>query len=402
MTVKQFKTLLKNQLTELNASLSQYLEKNPSLTYPAAYFCSDAFSTENIDETAKYMLKHIKENANGNFYFDTSQLFFIIEKHGLELNNTERIRKFKENMLSHLQDPDPETREKALYSLRKIRANDPNVSLTILQVALRDTDSNVRNSAIIALDPIKPVDSKILSEISQTLRNTDKNVRSMALQALSKNYPTDPKIHSDISLALRNTDKNVRLMALEALSRFKPTDPKIHLEILQSALHDLNNKNRIITLESLRKIKSSHPEVGKGLLQIAIHHNTDLKERILAIQALEGMDLSNRSVQKILQKEVLENSSDLSQRPDLSSLIEKIMSSSSPQTSKNEAFCQSSKNILSQNLTSLINFFSNHSVAFGISRCFSETMNENEDFSTITPPPTQAHGDLSATTQVVS
>lgn len=399
ITVQQFKALLTHRLNALDSSLSHYLDKNPNVIYPGILSCSDAFSTKNIDETAKYMIKQLKK-TNGRSYTNESKWSPIIESHLPELNHTKRFEQLREQMLTQLQDHDALLRVTALNYLGTLKPSEPNIHLKISH-SLQDSDPKVRQSALNALKVINPSHPKIHLKIADSLEDPDSFVRSAALSALQAIKPSDTDIHLKISHSLQDSDSFVTSTALSTLKAIKPTHPFVHASILETAFLSSNERYRDHLLSALSafgidhheiysgilglafhypnpiirrraisylgKITLSHPEVSKNLLRLAIRHHR-AEERALAIHVLQQLNLSDPSIRQALQLEVKENLQDLRNRNDLFNLLSKIVYPYPILEAGNTHHCQSVNQILSseRSLESLIQFFSDHSRALDI------------------------------------
>lgn len=244
MTVQQFKIMLTHQLSELNRSLSAYLEKDPSIIYPSVFFCTDAFSPENIEETAKYVIKRLKNFGKNSLEHDPIWSSRI-KTHLPELNHTQSFQKFKEDLLFHLNDSNPTARKNILNYLEEIKANDPVIHSSIAQVALQDVDEDVRRSALALLTRVKPNDSSIhLAILQVALHDFNKNIRKMALEFLKEIKSSHPEVNKGLlRIAIEYPDSTEKALAIQTLEEVELSNDGVYEALRIEILKNLNGLN---------------------------------------------------------------------------------------------------------------------------------------------------------------
>ncbi len=174
-------------------------------------------------------------------------------------------RATREELIEHIQDPDPARRAEAAYQMG-IRG-DPSF-LPFLEQALDDPDSRVRWRSVQALSrmelPRKP------RKVSLLLKDEAPRVRAAAATVLGR-WGGEDEI-PDLCSLLNDPDQEVRYRTIEALGEIRKLDRDL-LERIASLLKDPDSNIRMHAALALGKCKYS-PAAGLLAERLGDPHHT--------------------------------------------------------------------------------------------------------------------------------
>jgi len=211
LKLEELKSRISKLLTGFGLK-SNYLSEHDYLLYPVVLTCSDAF-TDEIEFTAKHVVKEMKENANIPRSLDTETK----QKHWEALLKTASFRNLIQMNVENISSPQAATRLEALQALNLIGAND---SDSLLAVARQidpkiETDEEVRKQARELIQARRPKDSATCNYIIDFLDQSDSNTQSELAYLMQSIQPTDPK---DLQLIIERLIKGTQNQNLQYYS----------------------------------------------------------------------------------------------------------------------------------------------------------------------------------------
>ncbi|MFQ5559221.1 MAG: HEAT repeat domain-containing protein [Nitrospinota bacterium] len=125
-----------------------------------------------------------------------------------------KIKKAKKRLFMALRDPEAKVRKVAAGALALLKVSNDEDAATLLDVALRDLDSGVREAAITTLFLTK--NSKVISTVYEAFQEEEWSVRENAVAVLKR--LENPKAMKYMADAVSSKDKAVRLRLVEAFA----------------------------------------------------------------------------------------------------------------------------------------------------------------------------------------
>ncbi|MEM3101511.1 MAG: HEAT repeat domain-containing protein [Candidatus Nitrosotenuis sp.] len=170
------------------------------------------------------------------------------------------IKGLKTVIAMALKETDQDMKKQAIITLDRI--NHP-YTVDILIEALNNEDQKIRESAVDILGKIKVKDPRIINILLKALNDKNPRVRKMAILSLEKRDDLNGDIINAISrLAMNDNDRFVRRRAILALARLK--NPQC-IETLIHSLRDeffFNRKASVIALGELKEVNAVEPLIA--------------------------------------------------------------------------------------------------------------------------------------------
>ncbi len=268
--VQQFKQSLQEKLKAM-AVPNDFIDLHSHLLYPGIARCTDAYSEDNIEETAKWIAKDLKDN----YYRPKGVNFSSLPLDNKRLlENTPIFQKLFNKLTLNLKDPNLGVSRSAAEALGEIKPTDPKIHLALAEV-LKDSNSNVRYRVAVTLGKIKPTDPRVHLALAEVLKDSNSDVRSSAVYALGEIKPTDPRVHLALAEALKDSNSDVRYRVAVTLGKIKPTDPRVHLALAE-VLKDSNSDVRSSAAEALGEIKPTDPKIHLALAEVLKDSNSNV------------------------------------------------------------------------------------------------------------------------------
>jgi HEAT repeat protein len=189
-------------------------------------------------------------------------------------------------LLSASKDTESEVRCYAVIALRNFASAGPhhrNAAVPVLLEMLSDLDDKVHRTVAEALDKLDLRTDQDFEALSRALKHKNPEVRIRAVGALARGEVSRPVLTALLP-ALGDTELRIRQLAIQTLGKAGPDDKALVYPLLMEALKDKDQVIRSASLAALEKI--GPPEVTKVPDLAAALGNPQAEVRVYAAQAL--------------------------------------------------------------------------------------------------------------------
>ncbi len=299
LSVQTYRHQVQTLFSELGMD-SNYLENHLALLYPGIVHCQDPYSDQNINLTANFIIKDIKETDR--LYPQGINLSALKDSDKKAISQSAPFLKYYNQLSQQISDPSFKLSENvvrafgALLRLGDLKIKDVAIIHTLTErLKDKDSDSKAREESARMLGILKPSNPAIAHALAEHLKDPDDSVRYEVMEALGEIKPSDPYFYHKLIEHLKDKDADsaVREEAVRALGILKPSDPTI-AHALAEHLKDPDARVRYAVIDALGEIKPSDPAIAHALAEHLSNPNASV--RYAVIDALGEIKPSDASI----------------------------------------------------------------------------------------------------------